>query len=358
MTRASVLFVVGEGSASAVDRLMRGNPRVAHVVMTRGAAMRTILRWRAIGVAVIEADTESAPALETLAELRRLRPGLRAVMLAGHRALGDIIGGATDVRIVAAPWNDRMLLAAVDGAATEAETLRRARLSERLAARRLTRIKQLEASGSSFSSESAKGLADANARLRQSAVGLARLVAVLAEGGDPALSSRRERVARTAVALARRMNWPLADVEDARMAALLADVGRAWCAGGAAAFDLEGAHAERSAAALAPLPFSRAVIAGVRHHHERWDGMGAPAALRGTEIPRLARLLALAEAYVGYLEGDDIYEGLSEQEAATEIAGEAARAHDPQMVEALLFMVEAGTGQSVRPELELARVRS
>ena len=36
----------------------------------------------------------------------------------------------------------------------------------------------------------------------------------------------------------------------------------------------------------------------VRHHHERYDGTGFPEGLRGEQIPRLARMLALSEAWV------------------------------------------------------------
>jgi diguanylate cyclase (GGDEF)-like protein len=43
----------------------------------------------------------------------------------------------------------------------------------------------------------------------------------------------------------------------------------------------------------------RDVVPVVRHHHERWNGTGYPDGLRGTEIPLLARVLAVAEAFVG-----------------------------------------------------------
>lgn len=35
----------------------------------------------------------------------------------------------------------------------------------------------------------------------------------------------------------------------------------------------------------------------VRHHHERWDGEGYPDGLAGSEIPLLARVIAVADAY-------------------------------------------------------------
>jgi putative nucleotidyltransferase with HDIG domain len=45
------------------------------------------------------------------------------------------------------------------------------------------------------------------------------------------------------------------------------------------------------------LPECTEVRDAVASHHERWDGTGYPAYLRGEEIPLLARILAVADAY-------------------------------------------------------------
>ena len=39
------------------------------------------------------------------------------------------------------------------------------------------------------------------------------------------------------------------------------------------------------------------IAAGVRAHHERWDGLGYPDGLSGTRIPPLGRLLAVVDVY-------------------------------------------------------------
>jgi HD-GYP domain-containing protein (c-di-GMP phosphodiesterase class II) len=48
---------------------------------------------------------------------------------------------------------------------------------------------------------------------------------------------------------------------------------------------------------LADLHPLRNLLPGVLHHHERWDGQGYPEGLAGEQIPLLARILAVADAY-------------------------------------------------------------
>ncbi|HEX7473699.1 MAG TPA: HD domain-containing phosphohydrolase, partial [Candidatus Limnocylindrales bacterium] len=45
------------------------------------------------------------------------------------------------------------------------------------------------------------------------------------------------------------------------------------------------------------VPNLSVVRGGVRHHHERWDGHGYLDGLAGEEIPLVARILAVADAF-------------------------------------------------------------
>ena len=45
------------------------------------------------------------------------------------------------------------------------------------------------------------------------------------------------------------------------------------------------------------LPDVAVVRAGIRHHHERWDGQGYLDRLEGEAIPLIARILAVADAF-------------------------------------------------------------
>lgn len=61
----------------------------------------------------------------------------------------------------------------------------------------------------------------------------------------------------------------------------------------------------------------------IRHHHERWDGNGYPAGLRGEEIPFLSRILAVADVYDA-LTSDRSYRNRLGDEGAVRIIKENA----------------------------------
>ncbi|NMA95288.1 MAG: diguanylate cyclase [Clostridiales bacterium] len=69
----------------------------------------------------------------------------------------------------------------------------------------------------------------------------------------------------------------------------------------------------------------------ILHHHERWDGKGYPEGLKGTDIPLLSRILAVADAFDAMTE-DRIYrKGISEREALEEVRRCAGTQFDPEI---------------------------
>ena len=56
-------------------------------------------------------------------------------------------------------------------------------------------------------------------------------------------------------------------------------------------------HPDRGYKVLAPIRQLSAASLGVRCHHEMVDGRGYPLGLHGTEIPRVARIIAVADTY-------------------------------------------------------------
>ncbi len=57
-----------------------------------------------------------------------------------------------------------------------------------------------------------------------------------------------------------------------------------------------GLHSQRGAGLLRPFSSLRALENVVANHHERWDGMGWPNGLTGSEIPLASAVVALADS--------------------------------------------------------------
>jgi PAS domain S-box-containing protein/putative nucleotidyltransferase with HDIG domain len=69
-------------------------------------------------------------------------------------------------------------------------------------------------------------------------------------------------------------------------------------------------------------------------HHERWDGGGYPRGLRGDEIPRSGRLVAIADVFDALTHARPYRESLPVDEAVALIASGAGKQFDPELVEA------------------------
>ncbi len=79
------------------------------------------------------------------------------------------------------------------------------------------------------------------------------------------------------------------------------------------------------------VPGFAATRAAVRHHHERWDGMGYPDRLQGTAIPLHAQLIGLADAYEVIRVGRSYREPRSPEDTVLELRDGIGRQFDPQL---------------------------
>ncbi len=76
-------------------------------------------------------------------------------------------------------------------------------------------------------------------------------------------------------------------------------------------------------------------------HHERWDGTGYPRGLKGEEIPLLARILAVVDAYDAMTEDRVYRKALTVGEAIEEIRRNAGTQFDPEIAR---IFIECLTG--------------
>jgi HD-GYP domain-containing protein (c-di-GMP phosphodiesterase class II) len=78
----------------------------------------------------------------------------------------------------------------------------------------------------------------------------------------------------------------------------------------------------------------------VRSCHERWDGRGYPDGLSGEDIPLVARIVALCDAYNAMTTDRPYRAALPEHEALAEVTSNSGGQFDPNAVRALLAVVE------------------
>ena len=94
-------------------------------------------------------------------------------------------------------------------------------------------------------------------------------------------------------------------------------------------------HPGISAEIARPL-FPDELVAGVRHHHEHFDGDGYPDGLAGADIPEVARLLCVVDCYDAMSSERPYRRASATASAWRSCGGSAGSQFDPEMVAALL----------------------
>jgi len=131
------------------------------------------------------------------------------------------------------------------------------------------------------------------------------LVAAI-DAKDEYTRGHSERVMLFADRLGERLGLSPEDRRTLTWAALLHDVGKIAVRGEILTkpgrlteqeFEIIRAHPARGCTVLEHVPQLHAALPAIRHHHEKFDGSGYPDGLRGEEIPLLARVIAVADAY-------------------------------------------------------------
>lgn len=81
----------------------------------------------------------------------------------------------------------------------------------------------------------------------------------------------------------------------------------------------------------------------VLHHHERWDGTGYPRGLAGEEIPLLARIITIVDAYDAMIEERPYRKAMTQEAAIAELQKMGGTQFDEQIVKIFVNQVLAET---------------
>lgn len=97
-------------------------------------------------------------------------------------------------------------------------------------------------------------------------------------------------------------------------------------------------HTTKGAAIIMLVPDLIEIIPIVRSHHERWDGKGYPDGLKGEKTPRIARVVAIADAMDAMVSDRPYRKGLSLEKAYEEILKGKGNQFDPTLVDVFMGM--------------------
>jgi len=102
------------------------------------------------------------------------------------------------------------------------------------------------------------------------------------------------------------------------------------------------------------LGFMPEELAVIRHHHERWDGGGYPDGLRGTEIPLLARIVAVADVYDALTSRRAYREPWTHEQAREYVLANAGSQFDPECAAVWAKLTASGPPElAAKPQLRL-----
>lgn len=161
---------------------------------------------------------------------------------------------------------------------------------------------------------------------------------------DPYTRQHLYRVQEYALLIAKEMKLSKADIEKLKYSCILHDIGKIY-------LDKEllqkvkisqkdyeeiKKHSEIGANIVEGIQFLDDVKEAILHHQERWDGKGYPTGLKGKEIPLLARIVMVADAFDAMTTERAYKPKMTLKEAMNELERNAGVQFDPEVCKAFL----------------------
>lgn len=99
-------------------------------------------------------------------------------------------------------------------------------------------------------------------------------------------------------------------------------------------------HPQIAADIIRPIQFMHDIIPLILYHHEKWDGKGYPAGLKGDEIPIGARIIAIADVYQALTSDRPYRKAYPKEKAMRMIKKSSGTQFDPSIVDVFLRILK------------------
>ena len=209
--------------------------------------------------------------------------------------------------------------------------------------------------------ENARLYEDLQGTFQQTIQGLANALDKM----DRYTAGHSDRVASYATMLAQKLGLSADVVTVVDQSALMHDIGKIGCVLNLnkpgkltqEELDVFKKHPQFGRDILEPITFLHPLIPGVQLHHERWDGMGYPLGLRRAEIPLIARIIAVADAYDAMTSNRAYRRALPLDVAVGEIERCVGTQFDPEVARAFIEGIKGFVVERKRPDTSVRSPR-
>jgi putative nucleotidyltransferase with HDIG domain len=181
-------------------------------------------------------------------------------------------------------------------------------------------------------------------------LGIARTLVEAMEAKDPNIKEHLRSVSNLSLRIGREISLPEEQMEALANGALLHDVGKIGIPDRILQktvrlteeeYTVIKQHPALGVGILTPVKEMESALPVVKHHHERYDGRGYPDGLEGEDIPLIARIVSVADAFDSMIRARPYGYGVSEKAALQEIRENSGTQFDPKIVSVLLEAVYA-----------------
>lgn len=176
---------------------------------------------------------------------------------------------------------------------------------------------------------------------------------------DEYTKGHSQRVSEYSAAIARELGYSEEEIGSVRYVALMHDIGKIGIPDAvlkkpdrldAEEFATMKQHVAIGAGILHGNHMINALEIGAKYHHEKYDGSGYAEGLKGENIPEIARIIGLADAYDA-MTTDRVYrKRLTDREVITELQKNSGTQFDPKLVELFIRLLEEGTFGKLGPD--------
>lgn len=176
---------------------------------------------------------------------------------------------------------------------------------------------------------------------------------------DEYTKGHSRRVSEYSAAIAEKLGMSPDEVSNIRWVALLHDIGKIGVPDAVLnkpgrltneEYQMMKQHTVIGGEILKDIGMLKGIDVGARYHHERYDGKGYPDGISGEDIPYIARIIAVADAYDAMTSNRVYRKHLDDSKVMNELKAGIGTQFDPEAAGALIELLQNGELENLNPE--------